>query len=409
MFGGGGDHAQGDGQVEFDRAGTGADCLGHRVAVDAGHGEAVVEEHQVEAALLEHLADVLVVAGGEKPRVGAGVPPRTGVHRHVAGLHEPDQRHVGPGVRHRRLTPCGGQWTGAAPAKLGCVAMASEPGRSRQRYPHPTSILRYSRIVHELLADGTVSGSMPVLADQLDAGGLMRLGALAPLVDSCAGLLAARAVHPDWCATLDFKLHLVAPPASGAVHGLARPLRVGTNTVLSDNHLVDDAGRPVGVAHVTFSRLPSRPGTTQTEPPRPVRFDYTHRNEEPRLPFDEYFGLRFEEGLAFELDHHERIYNSFGSIQGGAMAALLERGVALAAERLLGAPASTVDLHFSYLAQAVEGPFRVVAEPVRVEGGAVLSTVELIDTARDRRCAVGTGRAEAIVRGDPSPGPLPPC
>ncbi len=275
--------------------------------------------------------------------------------------------------------------------------MASEPGRSRPRYPHPTSILRYSRIVHELLEDGTVSGSMPVLADQLDVGGLMRLGAVAPLVDSCAGLLAARAVHPDWCATLDFKMHLVNPPAGGSVHGLARPLRVGTNTVLSDNHLVDDDGRPVGVAHVTFSRLPSRPGTTQTDPPKPARFDYAHRDEEPRLVFDEYFGLRIDPAaLAFELDHHERIYNSFGSIQGGAMAALLERGVALAAERLLGGGARTVDLHFSYLAQAVEGPFRVAVEPVRVEGDAVLSTVELIDTARDRRCAVGTGRAVMV-------------
>ena len=46
--------------------------------------------------------------------------------------------------------------------------MASEPGAPRRRYPHPTSILCYSRLVHELHEDGTVSGSMPILADHLD-------------------------------------------------------------------------------------------------------------------------------------------------------------------------------------------------------------------------------------------------
>lgn len=276
--------------------------------------------------------------------------------------------------------------------------MATEPGRKRRRYPHPQSILCYSRITHELREDGSVAGSMPVLADGLDAGGRLRLGALTPLVDVCAGILAARSVYPDWCATLDFKLHLAEPPAAGTVHGLATPLRVGTNTVLSDNRLVDDAGRLVGVAHVTFSRLPRRADTPNTPPPKVGSYDTTHADEEPRLPVDEYYGLRLETDVAaFQLDHHERIFNSFGSIQGGAMGALLERVAALAGERALHGPCRTVDLHFSYLAQAVGGPFRVVGTPVRVEAGSVLSAVELFDLGRrERLCAVGTARAVAI-------------
>jgi len=70
----------------------------------------------------------------------------------------------------------------------------------------------------------------------------MRMGALAPLVDLLAGVLGARSAHPDWTATLDFTLHLATPVRSGRVHGLARPLRIGTNTVLSENRLVDDDG-----------------------------------------------------------------------------------------------------------------------------------------------------------------------
>lgn len=276
--------------------------------------------------------------------------------------------------------------------------MASEQKAPRRRYPHPRSILCYSRLVHELHEDGTVSGSMPVLEDHLDPGGRMRLGALAPLVDLCAGVLGARAAYPDWTATLDFKLHLTDPPRAGRVHGTARPLRVGKNMVLSENRLIDDDGGTVGVAHVTFSRLPRRNETTSSPAPRPSSVDYTDPDEEPRLPPDEYFGIRIDpDSSAFELDHHERIFNSFGSIQGGAMAALLERAAVLCTERALGGAARTMDLHFSYLAPATEGPFRVAAVPVRVDADAVLCTVELTDAGRDgRQCAVGTAQAVRI-------------
>ena len=273
--------------------------------------------------------------------------------------------------------------------------MATESGAKKRRYPHPQSILCYSRITHEVLEDGTVTGSMPVLADHLDASGRMRIGALAPLVDSCAGVLAARAVHPDWCATLDFKLHLSEPPRSGHVHGVAVPLRVGNTTVLSENRLHDDEGRLVGVAHITFSRLPTRDGGPTSRPPKAGTINYTHAEEEQRLPVDEYYNLQFDPTTsAFELDHHDRIYNSFGSIQGGAMGALLERAAELCGERTFATGTHVTDLHFSYLAPATTGPFRVIATPIRIGATTVLAQVELIDLGRDnRRCAVGTAQA----------------
>ena len=90
-----------DAQVQLHRAGTGADRLGDRPAVDAGHGQAVVEEHQVEAPVLERPPQLLVVARGEEPVLGGGVAPRAGVDRGVPGLHEPHQRHLpSPAVGH---------------------------------------------------------------------------------------------------------------------------------------------------------------------------------------------------------------------------------------------------------------------------------------------------------------------
>ena len=83
-----------DAQVELHRAGAPQDRLGHRAAVDAGHGQPVVEEHQVEAALFERAAQLLVVARGEEAVLGGRMAPRTGVHRRVPRLHEPHQRHL---------------------------------------------------------------------------------------------------------------------------------------------------------------------------------------------------------------------------------------------------------------------------------------------------------------------------
>ncbi len=92
--GGAGDDAEHDAQVELHRPGPVPHRLGHRPAVDAGHGQAVVEEHHVEAALFEGPAELLVVARREEAVLGGRMAPRAGVDRGVAGLHEPHQRHL---------------------------------------------------------------------------------------------------------------------------------------------------------------------------------------------------------------------------------------------------------------------------------------------------------------------------
>jgi acyl-coenzyme A thioesterase PaaI-like protein len=185
---------------------------------------------------------------------------------------------------------------------------------------------------------------------------------------------------------------LTAEVKSGHVEGVCRLLRAGKNTVLSESRLSDGAGRPLGVAWVTFTRLPRR--ADNPTPPRhgPGRSRYQSPEEEPRIPFDRYLGLRFHpEESSFELDHHPRIHNSFGSIQGGAMGSLLARAGTLAGERTFGRPARTTDLHFSYTAQARKGPFLVRAEILRSGREQVLSRVELVDRGQgDRLAAVGT-------------------
>lgn len=265
-------------------------------------------------------------------------------------------------------------------------------------YPGPRQILRYLRIEQENRPDGTVWAQIPVLPDLLDAGGAVRLGAVSPMCDLVSGTIAREAVRPDWVATLDFKIHLTGAAREGHVQVLCRPLRVGRNTVLSESRMSDDAGRPLGLAIVTFTRLSRRDDQPQGATPPGRQRLARPAEEEPRIDFDQYLGLRFQPSEnAIELDHSERLYNSFGSVQGGAMGSLLERAGSYAAEGALEAPARTVDLHFSYLAQARVGPFRMEAEVLRRDSAGVLSRITLVDRGQsDRLVAVATAQSVAI-------------
>ena len=81
-------------EVQLDRPRTVVDGLGHRPAVDAWHRQAVVEEHQVEAALFELAADLGVVRRVEIAVFGRRMAPGTGIYRGTARLHERDQGHL---------------------------------------------------------------------------------------------------------------------------------------------------------------------------------------------------------------------------------------------------------------------------------------------------------------------------
>ena len=98
---GGADHdTEHDAEIELHRPGPEPDGIGDGATVDPRHGQAVVEEHHVEAVLFEGPAQLGVVARGEKAVLGGGMSPRPRVDRGVARLHEPHQRHLPHGT-HR--------------------------------------------------------------------------------------------------------------------------------------------------------------------------------------------------------------------------------------------------------------------------------------------------------------------
>lgn len=261
---------------------------------------------------------------------------------------------------------------------------------NRGPYPPPGHLIRHLRMDLELTSTEALHGTMPILDDLRDEGGALRTGALATFVDVAAGIYSHELVRPDWLATTDMKLHLRRPAVGAEVRAATSTVRAGRRNILSQTVVSDDGGE-VARAWVTYARLPRRDDSPPVEGGSRIgrRLLYV---EEPDLDteidrpnLDDYLGIRIiDDELAVELDHQPRIHNSFGSLQGGAAAAVAERLAMLAAERHFGVPSRVTDLHIQYLGQTRSGPFRAEAEVLRADAGSVTAEVGVFDAGSDR-------------------------
>lgn len=259
----------------------------------------------------------------------------------------------------------------------------------RRAYPPPGHLIRHLRMDLELTSETELRSSIPITDDLRDDGAALRVGALATLVDVAAGTFCHEMVRPDWLATSDMKLHLIRPAVGDEVRGVTTVVRAGRRNMLSLT-VVADADGEVARSWVTYTRLPRRDDSPPVEEGSRVgrRLHYV---EDPSLDteldrpmLDDYLGIRIApEGLTLELDHHPRIHNSFGSLQGGAAAVLVERLAMVAAAHRFGRPARVTDLHIQYLGQTRAGPFRVDGEVLRADTGSVTCEIAVLDAGND--------------------------
>ena len=277
---------------------------------------------------------------------------------------------------------------------------SSEP--SPRMYPPYGHVLRHVGLDQRFQPNGDVLTSMPISDDLLDQGGAVRVGALVILVDSAAGVLSHTRVRPDWLATTDMKYHSIRPTSGEGLDSVTRIIRSGKRSILSQTILTDTGGE-IGRAWVTYARLPRREDTPTVEGNDDDPNRRLHYLEDPaferdgRLPLDDYIGMRVRAGeLTIDVSHSDRIRNSFGSIQGGVAATLVERIGTLAAEQALGVPARALDIHVHYLGQSTTGPFRADGSILRVTGDTVTTEVTIIDAADGRVLDIATTTARAI-------------
>jgi len=251
-------------------------------------------------------------------------------------------------------------------------------------YPPDEHALRDLRVTSWLEAPDHAVAEMPVDVVVTDPSGAASLGAIATLVDMACARVALLAAHPHWIATADLSLHLAEPVSEGGtVRAEAHLLKAGSKLI---SVAVDLHG--AGTAMATFARIPRAAAVIPEDRPLAVmgeRMTMPLTGPPPTQRITERLALRHTEG-GVELDRHEYVFNSFGTINGGVLGFL----VTAAAEDATGMIGS--DLTLRYLGQTKVGPARASARVVR-RGVCEVRVVDVgADDALLATAIVATGR-----------------
>jgi acyl-coenzyme A thioesterase PaaI-like protein len=232
--------------------------------------------------------------------------------------------------------------------------------------------------------------------------GALRLGVIGALIDSASAVVALAAAAPDWIATADLAYHSIEPVREGPAICSARVLRAGVGVVVVRVEVFDghgdesvEQGSPAGVGLVTFSRIPSRATVLRIDPFANIgtRMSNARPDSGYDIPLHDKLGLRVVDPAAgiVELDKHDYVRNSFGTINGGALCMLAEAGAEHAANAATGGRYHAADLQVHYLAQTKVGPARSRTRVVRADDHHVVCDLRVVDAGnQDVVLAVAT-------------------
>jgi uncharacterized protein (TIGR00369 family) len=255
-------------------------------------------------------------------------------------------------------------------------------------YPPDRHLLRDLRLEFEHADNATSRAWMPVVPELCADDGSVRAGALATLVDVIGGGLAATAAQPDWIATADLTLHVVGAATSGSVAANARVVHAGRTTVVIEVQLHDQAEREIGLATMSFARLPRRDtnpeigAATQSGPS-------TMALPDSRLtaPLIDMLGIRVVEATRGEVEVPvaEWCLNSLGAMQGGAVATVIDAAAVAAIRAATAEPLVVTDLQITYLALGRVGPIRTRVDVLGTTASHARAHVELVDAGSESR------------------------
>jgi acyl-coenzyme A thioesterase PaaI-like protein len=222
-------------------------------------------------------------------------------------------------------------------------------------------------------------------------------GAIATLVDALGGGLAATAALPDWMATADLTLHLLARPDVTAVEARARVVRAGRTTIVVEVDL-DADGAPLGLATMTFAVLPRRAGNPVITASGDVaRMTMALPDSGLRASLEASTGIDVRDAAAgiVHLPIHEYVRNSLGAVQGGMMATVAATAAEGALTAAAATPLSVVDLHITYLSLARVGPVVTRTDVLGATPSSGTARVELVDAGANERVTTMV-RARAV-------------
>ena len=248
---------------------------------------------------------------------------------------------------------------------------------------------------------GLATACLPVTPHLLTSAGGVRLGVIAALVDVAGASLLLADLHPDRSATVTLSAQSERAVREGPLLATARVVRRGSRQVVVDVALRDgqgsdrpDAGVRSGRALMGFRRLPHRGDHAALPAPQlPSRGTLAHPAARLEKPFVERAGIRVVDADAgvLEIENHDWVRNSFGTLNGGMVATLLEMAGEQAARSALGPEAVAVDVEMQFVGQSGDGPIRTRASRIRTLKEHCVTRVEVLDAgADDALMAIGS-------------------
>jgi acyl-coenzyme A thioesterase PaaI-like protein len=251
-------------------------------------------------------------------------------------------------------------------------------------YPPPQHVLRDLALSVQPTAKGRAEARM-VLTPALRRAGEPVPGVLTTVIDALGGHLALYAVAPDWMATSALTLHRWGTP-TGTITFEGTVLRQGRTNLVIEVGAADDRG-PFGASTMSFAILPRRPGTPTVDLTGAPQGLVTAPGDDAAVSsLSDAIGYVVDpDGSGASLAVEPYVRNSFGALNGGVLAGLIE----MAATGAEGGVVRQFTVH--YLRQATAGPVAARRRPLGPVGDLAAYRVDVADRgADDRHCAVAT-------------------
>jgi len=264
-----------------------------------------------------------------------------------------------------------------------------------ESYPPEDHILRDLAIAVETEDTSQAVISAPVSIYVCAQNGVLYAGVLATLTDVVGGILAVRAIMPDWLSTAHMSLMTTRNIRSGHVSGHGRLIRCGRTSVVVGVDVYNETERsagtpePAGMAMITYSRLSGNGKTL------PQRSDgHGHHATCFSLGITplaqalvEKAGIEIIDsaGGRLRINMTPYVRNSLNSLQGGVIAFLADLAGPLALSADHGNSWQTRDLTIHYMTPGIKGPFETAAVTIRSDSHNALMRIEVLDRGDENR------------------------
>ena len=171
---------------------------------------------------------------------------------------------------------------------------------------------------------GTLTGRVAVVPELcVPEAGVIRPSVLITWADILTGSLANEFTLPQVCMTVDLDVRILRPILAGvAIEGFGRIVKSGRTVTVGETTFTAD-GEPAAVSFSSFVASP-RPEDVAVSAVTGKQKLHDQPVIHPPAPVAEMLGTRIVEPGVVEVDRRERILNWADTVQGGAVAALVE-------------------------------------------------------------------------------------